>query len=73
MQVFNSLVSGDGPGVAWHAHIGGFVAGIVLLPIFKRRGVQWLQAGRSRRQLARQDTLAVGTTDSSGKPHPEAV
>ena len=48
MQVFNSLVSGDGPGVAWHAHIGGFVAGIVLLPIFKRRGVRWLQDGRSR-------------------------
>ena len=48
MQVISSLASGDGPGVAWNAHIGGFVAGIVLLPIFKRRGVRWLQAGRSR-------------------------
>jgi len=48
MQVFNSLVSGDGPGVAWHAHIGGFVAGIILLPLFKRRGVRLLQANRSR-------------------------
>ena len=47
MQVISSLASGDGPGVAWNAHIGGFVAGIVLLPIFKRRGVRWLQAGRS--------------------------
>ena len=48
MQVISSLASGDGPGVAWNAHIGGFVAGIALLPIFKRRGVRWLQAGRSR-------------------------
>ena len=48
MQVISSLASGDGPGVAWNAHIGGFVAGIVLLPIFKRRGVRCLQAGRSR-------------------------
>ena len=48
MQVISSLASGDGPGVAGNAHIGGFVAGIVLLPIFKRRGVRWLQAGRSR-------------------------
>lgn len=48
IQIVNSLWSGDGPGVAWHAHIGGFVAGIVLLPIFKRRGVQWFQTGRSR-------------------------
>ncbi len=27
----------DGSGTAWWAHIGGFVAGLVLVPIFKRR------------------------------------
>lgn len=30
-------------GVAWWAHIGGFVAGAVLIPIFKRRNVRLWQ------------------------------
>jgi membrane associated rhomboid family serine protease len=30
-------------GVAWWAHIGGFVAGFVLMPIFKRRGGRLFQ------------------------------
>jgi len=30
-------------GVAWWAHIGGFVVGVVLIPIFKRRKVRLLQ------------------------------
>ena len=47
IQIVSSLSSGDGPGVAWHAHIGGFVAGIILLPIFKRRDVRWFQSGQT--------------------------
>ena len=40
IQVFNSTasVSGEG-GVAWWAHIGGFVAGMLLIPLFKRSDV----------------------------------
>ncbi len=49
MQLFNSFVAGDGPGVAWFAHIGGFVFGIALLPFLKRRGVQLLQPARGSR------------------------
>jgi membrane associated rhomboid family serine protease len=30
-------------GVAWWAHIGGFVAGFILIPIFKRRGMRLFQ------------------------------
>jgi membrane associated rhomboid family serine protease len=30
-------IAGAGAGVAWWAHIGGFVAGIILVPIFARR------------------------------------
>ena len=30
-------IGGTGAGVAWWAHIGGFVAGILLVPIFARR------------------------------------
>ena len=38
----------DGGGVAFWAHVGGFVAGMVLTPVFKRRGVQLLEAPHSR-------------------------
>ena len=48
MQIFSSLAAGSGPGVAWFAHIGGFVAGLVLVPLFKRRDVPLLQSARSR-------------------------
>ena len=32
-------LSAEGGGVAYFAHIGGFVAGLVLTPLFKKRGV----------------------------------
>ncbi len=36
LQMVNSLfASGDQGGVAWAAHVGGFVAGMLLVPIFK--------------------------------------
>ncbi len=35
-QVYN-FVSSDGDSVSWAAHVGGIVAGIVLLPLLKRR------------------------------------
>jgi membrane associated rhomboid family serine protease len=41
LQLFQQLGSpGGGGGVAFMAHIGGFVAGMVLILLFKRRGVR---------------------------------
>ena len=40
--------SAEGGGVAFWAHIGGFVAGIVLTPLFKRREVPLLEPPHSR-------------------------
>jgi len=40
-QVFY-LVVGAGGGVAWWAHIGGFLAGLALAPLLRRRGVSLL-------------------------------
>lgn len=41
LQLFNSAAaSGKQGGVAWFAHIGGFVAGMVLIPLFKHRDVR---------------------------------
>jgi membrane associated rhomboid family serine protease len=39
-QLLNSALAGDQPGgVAWMAHIGGFIAGMSLIPLFKYRRV----------------------------------
>ena len=40
MQLFSSLTtSSDGGGVAFGAHIGGFIAGMILIPLFKYRRI----------------------------------
>ncbi len=40
LQFLNALVSSSaGGGVAWYAHVGGFIAGIALIGLFKRRNV----------------------------------
>ncbi len=36
----NMLSSGAGGGVAFRAHIGGFLAGMILIPLFKHRNVR---------------------------------
>jgi membrane associated rhomboid family serine protease len=47
LQFLNALLmSGGGMGVAWYAHVGGFVAGIILIGLFKRRSVTF--GGRKR-------------------------
>jgi len=38
LQLFN-VVSGGGGGVAWWAHIGGAIAGMALIPLFKHSAV----------------------------------
>ncbi|MCG3203059.1 MAG: hypothetical protein NFCOHLIN_02977 [Gammaproteobacteria bacterium] len=41
MQIFSSAMAGGGEkgGVAWFAHVGGFIAGMMLIPVFKHRDV----------------------------------
>ena len=44
IQIVSSLLSDPTvPGVAWHAHIGGFVVGTILTPFLKRPSVPLLQ------------------------------
>lgn len=47
LQLLSSAASADQQGgVAFGAHIGGFVAGMLLLPLFKRRSVRYFHPGR---------------------------
>jgi membrane associated rhomboid family serine protease len=46
MQLLNSaMTSSEDGGVAWFAHIGGFVAGMALVPFMKRKQVRLFQPG----------------------------
>jgi membrane associated rhomboid family serine protease len=50
IQVISGMVSLGGMqtgGVAWFAHIGGFVAGIILIYAMAGRTIQWLRRGGS--------------------------
>jgi membrane associated rhomboid family serine protease len=53
-QVLSSLLeSGGQGGVAWFAHIVGFIAGVVLIPLFKQRWVRLFQPGHHYRSWHR--------------------
>jgi membrane associated rhomboid family serine protease len=54
IQIFSSLAADPGSaGVAWFAHIGGFVAGMALIPLFKRRGVTLFHPAHGSRKWHR--------------------
>lgn len=47
-QLMSALATPAGePGVAFWAHVGGFLVGVLLVPFFRRRGVAMLQPRRS--------------------------
>lgn len=49
LQFLNAtLSSGIGGGVAWYAHVGGFVAGMLLIGLFKRKNVPFWGGRRYR-------------------------
>lgn len=48
LQLISSIMSAGsgGGGIAWLAHVGGFVAGMLLIPLFKHRHVRLFAARR---------------------------
>jgi len=48
-----TLSEGQQGGVAWIAHVGGFVAGMALIPVFKHRDVPLLQPRHGSRRWHR--------------------
>ncbi len=59
IQVF-SIFQGGGGNVAWWAHIGGLVAGLILIPFFKHKDVELLQG-------------MTGTPDQPVRPLPRGI
>ena len=53
LQIISSLAAGDGPGVAWFAHIGGFLAGMALIPIFKYPTIKLFAPARATSRRGR--------------------
>jgi membrane associated rhomboid family serine protease len=48
LQLLSILLADPGqPGVAFGAHAGGFVAGLLLIPLFKRRDVRLFRPRQS--------------------------
>jgi len=48
LQLMSALSAAPGdPGVAFWAHIGGFIVGMLLVPFFRRPGTPLLQPARS--------------------------
>ena len=53
-----SLGQAQGGGVAFWAHVGGFVAGVLLIRVFDRQGL--VDAKRAGRQLSREEVRELG-------------
>jgi membrane associated rhomboid family serine protease len=52
LQLFSSMAADPGRGgVAFLAHIGGFVAGLLLIPVFKHRDVPLFHKGHGHRWI----------------------
>jgi len=77
MQLVSGLMRAPGtPGVAFWAHIGGFLSGLILVSLLRPSGVPVLQPARTRAfgalppgALARPRTSQRGSVPAAGRPH----
>ena len=45
LQLLSSTLSGGNGGIAFGAHIGGFITGLALIPLFRRKGIMLFRPG----------------------------
>jgi len=77
MQLWSGLSRAPGtPGVAFWAHVGGFVSGIILVTLLRPRGLALMQPPRSRpfstvppRGFAGRRTFHTGLVPPVGRPY----
>lgn len=81
MQLISGLEQARGrPGVAFWAHVGGFVAGMILVILLRRHGASLLQPQRSTvfatappAAFARARRASRGSVPSAGRPYRRAA
>ena len=67
LQFFNAAGDNGGGGVAWWAHIGGFVAGMALIPFFRYRHVPMFGHGKeTHKPVAVAKPFSVSRRRSTG-------
>jgi membrane associated rhomboid family serine protease len=70
-QLLSSAAADPGaPGVAFLAHIGGFVAGAVLVFFFRKRGVHVFEPAHSRAFAVERRSLRRGSVPTAGRRGP---
>ncbi len=69
-QIFNLVYSTDAE-VSWAAHVGGFIAGVILVVILKKRGVKLFDAEYSTLQSTVDAPVEKSTSDTkpTDSPH----
>ncbi len=70
IQLVSGLARAPGtPGVAFWAHIGGFVSGLILVSVLRPNSVPVLQPPRSRAFAVVRRTSHRGSVPAAGRPH----
>ena len=57
-QIINAYFNDpNSPGVAWYAHIGGFLMGLLLIPFFKKKKFKFFSSGTNKKQKTKRIRL----------------
>ena len=57
-QIINAYFNDpNSPGVAWYAHIGGFLMGLLLIPFFKKKKFKFFSSGTNKKEISRRIRL----------------
>ena len=52
-QIINAYFNDpNSPGVAWYAHIGGFLMGLFLIPFFKKKKFKFFSSGTIKKEIS---------------------
>ena len=50
-QIINAYFNDpNSPGVAWYAHVGGFLMGLLLIPFFKKKKFKFFSSGTNKKE-----------------------
>ena len=57
-QIINAYFNDpNSPGVAWYAHVGGFLMGLLLIPFFKKKKFKFFSSGTNKKEISKRIRL----------------